>query len=150
MFGSRRRRALRIAASIPLALLVGFALVVGVALRQRSGSTGWPQSQVVQIDRWYPRKARTANNKQAVKKTASIPALLAISPQSGDEVSASRPASTAQLTGLKPEAVCIQLGIRSFCMKVTERNDRNCISAISVSSRRASNASPLERAPNEA
>ena len=71
-------------------------------------------------------------------------------PQSGDAVSASRPASTAQLTGLKPDAVCIQSGIRSFCMKVTDRNESGSIgtaSARSPSPRAAPAARARSRAP---
>ena len=71
--------------------------------------------------------------------------------QFGPEVSPSRPACTAQLTGLYFATLCIQPGISAWAMKTELRkvsgNSTKLLTAIIVSSRRESSATPLLSAP---
>jgi len=59
-----------------------------------------PAAPILQIDRWYTRKARVASHMQTSVNTASQPMRVKTRLQSGVAARPDRPASTAQFTGL--------------------------------------------------
>ena len=95
-----------------------------------------------------------ANARQTTSSAARNPAREAARPQSGWAEVAVRPATTAQLTGLKSDTVRIHDGIRFAARNVVDRNvsgsTMNCTAPISASSWRMISPKPFDSAPNVA